>query len=175
MKPAVRRSLMAAIFVVGSVAVAISVNYATGSGLNELDQTASVVSALLGFVALIVAVFAQFRAQRSFDAASKAEEEREQLGFRLIRTFALIEQNATEYQRLLGEKPKRPYSLREVGNMMSGAGVWGHEDRIGFDLATRARNAIVHGDLDSVDLVDLRYADEKARQLLTKIRSAAST
>jgi hypothetical protein len=58
---------------------------------------------------------------------------------------------------------------------MASVGAWNYGDQIGFDLATRARNSVVHGDLDEIDPVDLQYAVDKAEQLLKKLQRAEST
>lgn len=157
-----------------TIAVTIAVNFATGASISEWSNTASIVAAAVAVVGLLSAVAATFFAARANNAADKTARDQEQLGFRLIRTLAAIEKEASlGNQGQLQSTSRRPLSLREIGFIMSDSGVWDDQDQISFDLAVRARNAIVHGDLEKVDPLDLRYANEKADQLLKKVREAA--
>jgi len=168
-----RWAIWAAVAVVGTIAVAIAVNAATGSSIDQWSQTASIVSAVIAFVGLVVATTSTFFAQRTTNAEDKARLDQEQLAFRLIHTFADIEKEVSlGYQQKGRAESPRPLSLREVRVIMADAGIWDDQDQIGFDLATRARNAIVHGGLEEVEPLDLRYANEKAEQLLKKAQQA---
>jgi hypothetical protein len=159
--------------IVGSIALAIAVNIATGSSIDQWSTTASIVSAVIAFIGLLGAIASTFFAERATKAKDEAEHVQEQLAFRLIRTFADIEKEASlGYQKKSQTESRRPLSLREVRAIMADSGVWDDQDQIGFDLATRARNAKVHGDLDKVDPLDLQYANEKAEQLLKKVQEA---
>jgi phosphate/sulfate permease len=171
-----RLSLLVAVaVVVGSIALGIAVNFATGSSLSQWDSTASIVAAAVGVLGVLIAVLSSFIAERSSNAEDKAELTHEQLAFKLIRTFAAIERDASEYQLRSKAVASRPLSLREVRSMMADIGVWNYEDQIAFDLATRARNSIVHGDLNEIDPLDLQYAVDKAEQLLRKLQGAEPT
>ncbi|HEY6315850.1 MAG TPA: hypothetical protein VIY52_34285 [Streptosporangiaceae bacterium] len=168
-----RAGILTAVGIIGGVAVAVAVNLATGASIDQWSTAASVVAAVAAVVGLLAAVSTTFFAERATSAADKAERDQEQLGFRLIRTFAAIEQEASlGRQRQSHALSPRPLSLREVSVIMADSGVWDDQDQIGFDLAVRARNAIVHGDLDKVDPLDLQYANEKAEQLLKKVQEA---
>jgi hypothetical protein len=161
---------------VGSIVAGLAVNISTGSSLSAWDGAASAVAAGIGLLGVLVAVSTAFVAERSSNSEVKAELSHEQLAFNLIRTFAAIEKSAsTDYRRRHKDVTQRPLSLREVRDEMASAGVWNYEDQIAFDLATRARNAIVHGDLNEVDPLDLRYANDKAEQLLKKVQLAETT
>ncbi|GGM43890.1 hypothetical protein ACFFX1_24135 [Dactylosporangium sucinum] len=170
-----RRVLLAVAFVVATTAVGVATNYATGARLDDWDKAASWVSAGVAAASLLVSAFAAFFTQRAFNTEERARVAREQLAFTLIRSFAAIEQEALNYGKRSAGRPDRPLSLREVRALMADSEVWNDQDEIGFDLATRARNSIVHGDLEKVDILDLRYANEKAQHLLGKIRSATHT
>ncbi|MEU7917841.1 hypothetical protein [Micromonospora zamorensis] len=162
--------------VVAITGLGVLANYATGSDLEQWDKVGSWVSAATAAVGVVVAAISTFFAQRALSAQEKSEQFRERLAFRLIRTFAALEVEALEYEQPVDENaPRRPLSLREVRAVMVAGKVWDSQDQIGFDLATRARNAIVHGDLKQLDLLDLRYANEKADQLLKKLRTASRT
>ncbi|MFU8871034.1 hypothetical protein [Micromonospora sp. SL4-19] len=102
-----------------------------------------------------------------------SSDNKERTAFRLIRTFASMERaaEAIEVRDSVGKPYKMHLSLRDVWTLMSTLGVWDREEQIGFDLALRARNAIVHGDLDELDVLDLTYATEKAERLLEKMYS----
>jgi hypothetical protein len=159
--------------IIGAVVVAVAVNFATGARIDQWSSAASIVAAVTAAIALLASIGAAFYAERASSAADKAELDQEQLGFRLIRTFAAIEKEASlGRQRQSHTSSPRPLSLREVSVIMADSGVWDDQDQIGFDLAVRARNAIVHGDLDKVDPLDLQYANEKAEQLLKKVQEA---
>jgi hypothetical protein len=133
------------------------------------------VSAVVAALTLVGAVTLAFFNQRAVNIREESEQVREQLAFKLIRTFASIEQELLEYEGRLGSevKPSRPLSLREVKSAMIAGQVWNTDDQINFDLATRTRNSIVHGDLEKLGLLDLRYANEKADALLAKMRNAS--
>ena len=165
--------LWAAAGIIGAVAVAVAVNFATGARIDQWSSAASIVTVVTAAIALLVSIGATFFAARASSAADEAERDQEQLGFRLIRTFAAIEKEASlGRQRQSHASSPHPLSLREVSVIMADSGVWDEQDQIGFDLAVRARNAIVHGDLDKVDPVDLQHANEKAEQLLKKVQEA---
>ncbi|GAA0734596.1 hypothetical protein Drose_28900 [Dactylosporangium roseum] len=175
MNRTVRRVLLAVAFVVATTAVGVATNYATGARLDDWDKAASWVSAGVATASLLVAAFSGFYAQRALNTEERARVTREQLAFTLIRSFAAIEQEALDYGKRSVGRTDRPLSLREVRALMANSEVWNDQDEIGFDLATRTRNSIVHGDLESVEILDLRYANGKAQHLLEKIRSATRT
>jgi hypothetical protein len=165
--------LWAAVGIIGAVAIAVAVNFATGGRVDQWSNAASIAAAVTAAIGLLAAIGATFFAERASSAADKAESDQEQLGFRLIRTFAAIEQEASlGRQRQSQASSPRPLSLREVRVIMADSGVWDDQDQLGFDLAARARNAIVHGDLGKLDPLDLQYANEKAEQLLKKVKEA---
>jgi hypothetical protein len=163
--------IWATVGVVGSTALAIAVNVATGSSISEWSNAASIVSAVVAILGILAAIISTFFTARTTNAEDEARRVQEQLAFRLIRTFAAIEKEVS-YQQTNQAASPRPLSLREVEVIMADSGVWDDQDQIGFDLATRVRNSIVHGDLDQVDPPDLRYANEKAEQLLKKVQGA---
>lgn len=176
MRSRVRSGIVTAAGAVASIIIAISVNFATGSSLSQWSDTASIVAAVAAAVGLLGAVAATFYAEHATNAEAQAGNAQEQLGFKLIRIFATMEKEASlQYQRQSHTASSRPLSLREVRAIMADSGVWDDQDQLGFDLATRTRNAIVHGDLDQVDPLDLQYATEKAEQLLKKIQEAETT
>jgi hypothetical protein len=159
----------------GLTGLAIAVNVATGSSLDQWSTTASIVSGAVGVLGVLGAAFSAFFALRTTDAKDKANHAQEELAFKLISTFANIEKEATlGYQQKIQAESPRPLSLREVRRIMADSAVWDDQDQIDFDLATRTRNAIVHGDLDEVDPGDLRSANEKAQQLLKKVHEAGA-
>jgi hypothetical protein len=131
----------------GATVLAIAVNVASGSGIAQWDQASGVVAGAVGTIGLLVAAISTFLSQRATSAEDEAERTRERLATNLIRTFAAMEKEALKYKQKDPGESLRPISLCEVRSTMNGAGVWDDQDQIGFDLATRARNAIVHGDL----------------------------
>jgi hypothetical protein len=174
MRSRMRISIWATVGLIGSVALAVAVNFATGSSIARWSSAASIVSVVVAVVGLLAAASSTFFAERATNAEDKAERVQEQLGFKLIRTFAAIEKEASlGYHRQSRAASPRPLSLREVKAIMADSGVWDDQDQISFDLATRARNAIVHGDLDKVDPLDLEYANEKAERLLKKLQEGS--
>lgn len=166
----VRTLVFALLAAAGGVLVAVGTNYATGSSLDSWDSTASWVSVAVATAGIMTSVVAAFLAHRASSAAETASDLKEQLAFRLIRTLAAMEQEALKSEDRVPGVAQRSISLREVKLIMTAAQVWDTQDQIGFDLATRARNSVVHGDLDGLDMVDLRYANEKAEQLLKKMQ-----
>ncbi len=112
-----------------------------------------------------------------FDAAEfeETEQDRERAALLLIRLMASIEQLVQDRDKgSLGSRggTAQPVSLQQVRLRMSNDGVWTKEDVIGFDIAVRARNKIVHGDIGDVDPIDLAYAVAKSRQLREKIQAS---
>lgn len=168
-----RSVLWATVGVIGAVAITVAVNFLTGARIDQWSSAASIAAVVTATVGLLAAIGATFLAERASSAADKAEDDQEQLGFRLIGTFAAIEQEASlGYRRQNHASSPRPLSLREVRAIMADSGVWDDQDQISFDVAARARNAIVHGDLGKLDPLDLQYANEKAEQLLKKVQEA---
>jgi len=158
--------------VIATVGAGVLTNLLTG-GAQQWDQAASIVSAIVAVVGLLVSVVAAFIAQRASNSAVDAAHNKESLAFGLLFAFSNIEKEALK-PRWNIESPSRQVSLREIRSAMIEASVWEERDVILFDLATQTRNAVVHGDLDEIDPIDLRYATEKAELLLGKMRAASA-
>jgi hypothetical protein len=149
--------------------VPVFVNLIVANGALGWEGTTWTLSAVAGAAALLVTVFGY----REVGAVPSFGEEREQAAIQLIEAMASIEQLTLNVFRGLQQntaRESRRLSLRRIRDAMVELGAWTEEDAIGFDIALRARNAIVHGDLQEVDMVDLKYAIEKTKQLLGKIK-----
>ena len=148
--------------IISAVLVPVSFNLITTHGWS-----------LLGLIGSVVGLFATLFSYRQAAFSPSAAEEKEQVAAQLIQTLAQMEQSA---RNVLQDRQyeSRPLSLRQVQARRRELDIWTGEDTIGFDIARRARNAIVHGDLQDVDIVDLRYATEKTKQLLDKIQSSSN-
>lgn len=167
------RLALALLLAVSITGLGVVANIATGSDVKQWGEVGSWVSGAVAAVGVVAAIISTFIAQRALSAQEKSERLRERLAFRLIRTFAAIEREALEYEQPVDVSlPRRPLSLREVRIAMIADRIWDRQDLFGFDLAMRARNAIVHGDLKQLDMIELKYANEKADQLLEKLRDA---
>lgn len=149
----------------------VSSNLITIKGVLAWEGLGSVLTAA-GFLAALLTMAYGYRLAAT---PSSLSEKKKLTAIRLIQTLASIEKTAL---KVLQGRPQstmhesHPLSLRQIRVAMLDLGIWTREDTIGFDIALRARNAIVHGDLQSVDTVDLGYAVEKAEQLLGKIRAS---
>lgn len=173
---AVRVLIVAATGIAIILAGVFLANLSIGSGLDNWDKVGSFfASVAVASLALLAGVFfSGFASERLRSAERDLERSKEDLAYSLIRSFfAAIEKAGQKKLAGDGKIASRPISLRDVADIMLSHGVWSEQDRIGFDLARRARNSIVHGDLEEVDIVDLKYANEKkVNQLLRKINES---
>jgi uncharacterized protein YutE (UPF0331/DUF86 family) len=156
MRPRTRSTIYTIVGVAAALTVGLVV-FATGSGN---ANTIAVAAAVAGLGAAVSSFFAA-RAQNSEAEASRTQLE---LAYKLIEAFTDIENESAS------PDSHQPPSLRDVKATMASSGVWDDQDQISFDVAVRARNAIVHGDLAEVDKRDLQTAVEKADQLLRKMQ-----
>ncbi|MEU6788074.1 hypothetical protein ABZ912_53540 [Nonomuraea angiospora] len=172
MSPRTRASR--AVYIIGSailvVGTSILVNFATGASLEKWDSAASLVSILAAVAGFVGATATVFFSERAANAAEEADNVKNRLAIQLLNTLSDMEREVRKIEGLNPERTDRIISLREIGKTMIATQNWNTHDRIGFDLAIRARNSIVHNDLDSLDVIDLTYASEKAEQLLQKMR-----
>jgi hypothetical protein len=162
---------LAAAGVVALTTISIVVNFATGSSIDQWNNVAAITSIAVAAVALLAAVISSFLAGRTNESTDEVSAAQKELAFRLIRTFSDIEKKASlDYQQENPTESPHPISLRQVRVMMADSGAWDDQDQIAFDLATRTRNNIVHGDLGQVGLNDLRDANKNAENLLKKMQ-----
>ncbi len=174
---AVRVLIVAATGIAIILAGVFLANLSIGSGLDNWDKVGSFfASVAVASLALLAGVFfSGFASERLRSAERDLERSKEDLAYSLIRSFFAAIEKSWAKRSLQGTEKiaSRPISLRDVADIMLSHGVWSEQDRIGFDLARRARNSIVHGDLEEVDIVDLKYANEKkVNQLLRKINES---
>lgn len=148
--------------------IPVFVNLIAANGALGWEGTTGTLSAVAGTVALLATVFGY----RAVEAAPSVDGEKDLAAIQLIGAMASIEQSTLNVfldSRQNAARGLRQLSLRQIRDTMVELGVWRKEDAIGFDIALRARNAILHGDLKEVDMVDLKYAIAKTKQLLEKI------
>ncbi|MFE7870192.1 tetratricopeptide repeat protein, partial [Micromonospora humida] len=147
--------------------IPLAANLLAAENAKMLEVSSWILSAV-GLIGALVGVLVSAR-QLGIERAAGAEKE--QAAINLIDSLDEIERLVVEIQRRGPQRfpHARSYvSLRQVRNVMVGFGVWRASDLVGFDLAVRARNAVVHGDIAQVDDVDLEYAAYKAGKLLEK-------
>ena len=153
------------------------------SSLEDADKwsgVASLVFAIGVLVTTLIPTLRKVEASESRDADAK-----DRLAMLLIRSLATVERKAQDYLRRpdaadrvdpvtaqsLPRLATRPIALRQIAEIMQRNDFWTSEDLLGFDLAVRARNAIVHGDIEKLEMLDIRYAHDKVQQLLSKMPS----
>jgi hypothetical protein len=157
--------------IISVVLVPVAVNLLTANVAYRRETLTWVGAAVTGAALLLTTILGY----REVGTSVSLSEEKERAAIQLIQTLASIERSALKVLRgrqWNAMRASRPLSLPQIRTTMLDLDVWTKEDTIGFDIALRARNAIVHGDLKEVDMVDLKYAVEKAKQLLDKVQSS---